>query len=230
MSEVTPFFERKLECPLCKHSFKTTKIRSRFIKIERHDSDFCPVYNDESVNPLLYNVHVCPSCGYSYTDEFQTFFVPLIREELEEKVAKHWTPQDFGGKRTIAKAVNAYKLAIYCGMIRREKKVTIAGLYLRIAWLYRLASMHAEEARFMKLSALEYSESYSNDDFSGTQMSEVRILYMIAELQRRLGNRDAAVLYFSKIIEKQQSTMDRKVVDMARERWQEMRETMKTAL
>ncbi|RLQ96526.1 DUF2225 domain-containing protein [Falsibacillus albus] len=225
MLEITPFYKKTITCPLCKNGYQTTKIRSRFVKVENLDSDFCPNYQaPASINPILYNVHVCPSCGYSSTEDFNTFFVPVIKEALIEKVSNAWKPRDYGGQRDIPTAITTYKLAVICGLHRREKKVTIAGLYLRIAWLYRLLEQKDCENRFMGLAAKEYTQSYSEDDYKGTQMSEERILYMIAELYRRLDQNEEAVRYFSRVIEKQQHSMDKKVIELAKEQWHEMKE------
>lgn len=54
-------------------------------------------------------------------------------------------------------------------------------------------------------------------------MSEIRVLYMIAELSRRIGARDLATRYFSMILEKQSSSVEPSLIEMAKERWQEMR-------
>ena len=59
---------------------------------------------------------------------------------------------------------------------------------------------------------------------SGTQMSETRVLYLIAELSRRIGDVEYATRYFSKVIEKQSTSLEPKIVEMAKERWQEIRE------
>ncbi|QPC47374.1 DUF2225 domain-containing protein [Mangrovibacillus cuniculi] len=227
MESISPLFDRTISCPLCKTTYKTKKIRSRFVKIEKHESDFRPIYSDPSINPTYYNVHVCSSCGYSHTDEFSKHMVPVIKSELEQKISAHWQKQYFGEERSTQDAIRAYKLAIINATIKREKKVTLAGLFLRVAWLYRELNQEEEEQRFLKLSASCYEESYLNDDFSGTQMSDVKVLYMIAELSRRCGNETKAVKYLSKVIEKQNTTTDRKIIDMAKEQWYEYRENRK---
>lgn len=227
MENLSPLFDRTITCPLCQTTYTTKKIRSRFVKIEKHESDFRPIYSDPSTNPTYYNVHVCSSCGYSHTDEFTKHMVPVIKKELEQKISSNWTRQDFGQVRTTQDAIKAYKLAIINATVKREKKVTIAGLFLRVAWLYRELQQDEEEQRFLKLASNYYEESYLNDDFSGTQMSDVKVLYMIAELSRRSGDESRAVKYLSKVIEKQNATSDRKIIDMAKEQWYEYRESRK---
>ena len=44
-------------------------------------------------------------------------------------------------------------------------------------------------------------DSYSEGDYSGTQMSETRVLYMIAELSWKIGDKDEAMRGFSRVIE-----------------------------
>ncbi len=228
MTEVTPFFQRNITCFHCGNDFKTTKIRSRFVKIKEHDTDFCPVYQSDEINPILYNVNVCVHCGFSFTDDFNRYIVPVLKDELDNKVTKHWKQQDYGNERSYEEAINTYKLAAYCAQIKKEKKLTIAGLYLRTAWLYRIKNHTDQEHRFMNMAVNGYIEAYLNDDFTGTSMSEVKLLYLIAEIHRRLGNFDQAVSYFSKVIEKQSTSVEPKIIEMAREQWYEMREEYKS--
>ncbi|MGD6968183.1 DUF2225 domain-containing protein [Rossellomorea vietnamensis] len=229
MTEITPFYQKNLECLSCKNSFRTTKIRSRFIKLRCHETDFRPVYQDEKINPLLYNVNVCPACGFSFTDDFNRYIVPALKTEIQEKLSAHWTEQDFGGSRSTLEAINTYKLAILSGTLKREKSVTMAGLYLRTAWLYRSIENEEQENRFMTLAMNTYITTYTNEDFAGMGMSETKILYLIAELQLRLQKYREAASYFSKVLSKQKNSLEPRIVEMARDRWQEMREDYRKA-
>ncbi|WP_064092857.1 DUF2225 domain-containing protein [Rossellomorea aquimaris] len=229
MTKVSAFYDRKVQCIACKHSYTTTRIRSRFVKVTGYDSDFCPLYDSDEVNPLLYNVNVCPHCGFSFTDEFTKYIVPVLKSDLEAKISQHWHPQDYGSNRNVEDAIKTYKLAAYCALIKKEKKVTIAGLYLRTAWLYRKIKNHEQERRFINLATHEYIDSYINDDFTGSSMSETKLLYLIAELLRRQEKYDEAVKYFSRVIEKQHLSTEPKIVEMAKDRWFEMREIYKQA-
>ncbi|MBS4173939.1 DUF2225 domain-containing protein [Bacillus sp. FJAT-49736] len=223
MDQLSPFYEKSFECYLCKGTFTSLKIRSRFVKVDYYDKDFCPNYKTKELNPVLYNIYVCPHCGFSFSDEFSKHIIPVIKSELIEKVSNHWVHQDFGQNRSIQQAINAYKLASYCAVIKQEKKVTIAGIFLRIAWLYRLLEKEQEQQRFLQIAVQEYKDSYINEDFLGTQMSEMKLLYLIAEILRRTDQYDEAVYYFSKVIEKQSSATERTIVEMARDQWNEMR-------
>ncbi|SDN99028.1 hypothetical protein SAMN05518871_10936 [Psychrobacillus sp. OK028] len=221
--ELTPYYQKDIECLHCKLKFKTTKVRSKFIKVVEHDTDFRPIYENKEVNPLLYNIFVCEHCGFSFTDDFTKYFAPGVKEIIQEQVASKWTPRSFGNERSIVEGIMAYKLGILSGKLKKEKFVSIAGLALRTAWLYRLQDKNEEEIRFMEIARDRYADSYSSDDYNGTQMSETRILYLIAELSRKIGDIEYATRFFSKVIEKQNSSIEPKVIDMAKDRWQEIR-------
>ena len=75
----------------------------------------------------------------------------------------------------------------------------------------------------MEIARDRYADSYSNDDYNGTQMSETRMLYLIAELSRKIGDIEYATRYFSKVIEKQTTSIEPTIIEMAKERWQEIR-------
>ena len=221
--EVSPFYEKKMECIQCKKSFNTYKVRTKFVKVKETDTDFMPKYVDENVQAMYYNVFVCEHCGFSFTDDFTKYFAPGTSEEIQEKITKSWVHHDFNGERTVFQALQAYKLALLCADIKREKNVAKAGLALRLAWLYRSLKNEGQELRFLKVARDQYLESYSNEDYATTQMSGTRVVYMIAELSRRIGDMENAVRFFSKVIEGQRTGGEAKLVEMAKERWGEIR-------
>lgn len=224
MTVLEPLYDKKYECIFCKKTFSSKKVRSRFIKVKAYDTDFFPYYESEEANPILYHIHVCPDCGFSSSDDFSKYFPPGTKENITEKVANRWAPHEYGSKRTISQAIETYKLAIYCGTLKKEKHIILAGLYLRVAWLYRINGDATQEQRFMKLAANEYKESYVTSDNQGTQTSSVRILYLIGELSRRMNNIEEAVQYFSRVLELQRQSTEPKIIEMARERWHEIRD------
>jgi uncharacterized protein len=221
---IEPIYDKKYECQHCKNVFISKKVRSRFIKITQYDTDFFPQYESDECNPILYHIQVCPACGYSFSDDFSKYFPPGSMEAIQTTITNRWVPHDYSSKRTIHQAIQTYKLAIYSGNLKKEKHIVLAGLYMRVAWLYRLLGNIEQEQRFMKLSVNEYEESYIVDDFRGTQMSEVKILYLIGELSTRINDIKKAVQYFSKVIEKQRQSVEPRIIEMARERWHEIRE------
>lgn len=220
-------YDRHIDCIVCHQPYITKKVRSRYIKTVRHDTDFCSYYENEKVNPLLYYVSVCPNCGFSASEEFSSHFPAITLQTIQTKICSNWSKQDYCDSRSFQDAINTYKLGIYSAILKKEKHITIAGLYMRLGWIYRTSLHQDEEIRFMKLALREYVNSYMKDDFKETNMSEVRLLYLIGDLNRRLKEYKQAIRYFSKVIERKKDTVEKRIVEMARERWYEIREAQK---
>ena len=225
MTIIEPLYDKKLECPICNNKFVSKRIRTRFVKLESTDTDFCPTYADPENNPIFYQINVCPSCGYSFSEDFSEFFPHGTKDTIKEKVCSKWNPHSFSEKRPIEDAIKTYKLAIYCATLKKEKHIILAGLYLKLAWLYRYLGNDLQEQRFMNIALQEYFNSYKTQDYQGTQVSEIRLLYLLAELSIRTGKIKDSSVYFSRIIEQQKKTDESKLVEMAKVRWNEVRHT-----
>jgi uncharacterized protein len=221
--ELSPYYTKQVECLHCRKKFNTTKIRSKFVKLHSQESDFQPIYAND-INPLYYYIMVCEHCGFSYTEDFSKYFAPAIKEQIDAQISSKWVNRSYGEERTVEEAIAAYKLAYLSGTIKKEKSITLAGITLRTAWLYRNLGDVEQEKRFLYISRDLYIESYSQQDYEGTQMSEERVLYMIAELSRRLGDLEESTRYFSRVIEKQKTSIEPKVIEMAKEQWRLIRE------
>lgn len=224
LMKITPFYDKKIKCLNCHHHFTTTKIRSRFVRVASHDTDFKPNYTDDKINPLYYNVSICPDCGFGFTEETSPYFPPDAQEIIRKTVTAKWNGRSFSETRDIDEAIETYKLAYLSAMLKKEKQISLAGLTLRLAWLYRDKGQQDEEMRFLTISRDLYSDSYSEQDYVGTQMSETRVLYVIAELSRRIGEEEEAIRSFSRVIEQQRTSLEPQIVKMAKERWREIRE------
>lgn len=215
---VGPFYDKEISCDVCESKYTSKKIRSRYIRAEKVHSDFFTEYLGE-VNPYLYEVFVCPTCGYAFSENFSNYFPPGAKEEIYEKITSSWKTRNFGGMRTIQEAIQTYKLAFLSATIKQEKNIVIAGLCIRIAWLYRMLKDEEQEARFLRLSLTYYNKAYEASDHIGTKMTDMRLLYLIGELHRRVGNEDEAIQYFSRVIGHKNKAIESKLVEMAREQW-----------
>lgn len=226
--ELKFLYDRNIKCKFCENRYVTKKVRSRFIRAHKHDTDFCSFYISTNLNPLLYYVSVCPKCGFSTSEECTDYFPPKSKDFIQQKICDNWNKKDYGQERTLDMAINCYKLAIYCATIKKEKHIALGGLYLRLAWLFRTEKVNLqEEQRFLRLALEEYIQSYSVGDFSDTSFSEIKLLYLIGELSRRVGLDGQATRYFSRVIEKQRETIEKGIIQMAKDRWSEMREEKK---
>ncbi|MFE4199117.1 DUF2225 domain-containing protein [Aneurinibacillus aneurinilyticus] len=223
----TILYDKKFTCPHCEHHFTSKKTRLRRSHPIKRDPDFCEHYDDHSENPILYHIVVCPRCGYSFNDQFRKEVPTQLQQLTEEKITANWTQKDYTGIRTIPEAVATYKLAIFAAGIHHEPHCVMAGLCLRLAWLYRYQNKKPEERRFLTLALGEYEASYQEGDYMRAGMSEIKLIYLIGELHRQLGDYNQALRFFSKVIEHPLKVNEPQMVRAARDQWQNMREDMK---
>jgi uncharacterized protein (DUF2225 family) len=225
--ELKPLYDKKVNCPICTFSYTTKKIRSRFIRVEKIESDFLIHYQDKNLNPIFYEINICSKCGYAFSDTFSTLFSASALESIKSQITANWKGRDFSEERSIEHAVETYKLAILSAALKQEKNIVLAGISLRLAWLFRLLNDHEQEKRFMNISLEKYKSSYMETDFIDTKLTEMRVLYLIGELARRLELWEESVKYFSRVINHKNRAIETKLVEMAREQWYLIRENDK---
>ncbi len=149
------FVEKSIACPACKKKHGQRNIRARMYVAGDRDSDrHVKQYkwiadNAEPVHPPYYHIHLCPWCFYADTVEdyaapHNAYAQKAFRQagennqkiEVIELLAKHvdYETVDFES------ALNLHFLAIFNQMLVTPAQLDtrkIAGLLLRVAWLYR---------------------------------------------------------------------------------------------
>lgn len=223
-------FDKHCKCLYCDTTFTSKRVRSGAQPPLKRDADFCTHYKNQRYNPILYTVVVCPACGFAFTDQYNQMITPPVKKQIQEKLAAKWTPKDYGSFRSMEEAIVTYKLAIYSAILKGEAHSVLAGLYLRVSWLYRFLEKEQEEKRFLTLAGTEYEQSYIHSDYvkGDKEMSEVRVLYLIGELMRRVGKYDQAIRYFAKAIALKERTIETGIINMARDQWSLTREQFKS--
>lgn len=212
-------YPRRMRCLLCGHEFSTLKVRSRMAAPYALDSDFCPHYREGTINPNWYYVNVCPECGFAFTEKFAKEFSVEAKAQIKLKISARWEKRDFGRIRDEQQAIESFKLAIFAATLKKEKHALLGGLCLRLAWIYRENKNKGEEERFLRLAAGEMAEAYVQSDFAGTSFSEMQVLYLAGELNRRLGHYQEAINYFAKVAEHPNRNNERRILNLAREQW-----------
>ncbi|WP_110954352.1 DUF2225 domain-containing protein [Anaerosinus massiliensis] len=208
------------DCPICGEKMQVTKTRSRLIKVKQ-DSDFCVHYKD--FNPYYYDIWVCSNCGYASDEKhFNT-----LREKEKVKISEFLKDRkvkiQYSEVRTREEAVNAFKLAIYFADLIEAPSSRMAGLYLKLSWLYREAGEEEKEQEVLKRALEAYDKALTTERFPIGSMTDTMVTYLIGELYRRTGNKEKAVQYLSRVIGDQRSRMEPAIYNLARDLWQDMR-------
>ncbi|AIQ20335.1 hypothetical protein H70357_29235 [Paenibacillus sp. FSL H7-0357] len=221
MPELIPLYSIKVICCNCEEEFSTSRVRPSLKRAIRRDADFCSYYKEE--NPDYYVVRVCPKCGFASTENSADKLVDWQRKAFNEQVGTRWKTRDFGEKRSWELALESYKLALICAQSIKDKDRIIASLLHHIAWMYRYQGDSAQEQRFLRYSLDEYVKVFENDGMGG---NDARLMYLIGELNRRIGEFHSAVKWFSRLINDQRIT-DAAMIRAAREQWALLREQMR---
>ncbi|WP_256759769.1 DUF2225 domain-containing protein [Cohnella sp. WQ 127256] len=215
-----PLFQITIKCICCEESFNTSRVRPSLKKAMKSDTDFCSYY--KVINPDFYVVRVCPMCGFSTTENFAEHINDKQRAAYYEKIGSHWQYRDYGMERSAAEAMECYKLSLLTAQAVGEKDRVIAALLHHIAWLNRYEGKQQQEDRFIKFALDAYIRVYETERDS---VSNARLMYLIGELNRRLGEKNEAVRWFSRVIN-DKKIVDASMIRAAREQWQYMREEM----
>ena len=128
--------------------------------------------------------------------------------------------QDYSGTRTLEQALATYKLGLLCAQVIQEKDRVVAGLLHHIAWLYRYKEDHAH--MFLEFSLEAYVKVFERE---GTGGNEAKLLYLLGELNRRVGKFHEAVQWFGRVIHDKRIT-DAAMIRASREQWALLREQM----
>lgn len=176
-------YDTNVECIYCGKAFLTKKVSYDAIKVKSRESDRHVYY--ESLNPNHYDVFVCPHCGIAFVSSFgelSSFEKKILKESYISKVRDY---RRYCGERNIEDVIRSYKLALFAAELTDRSSSIIAGLSLRLAWIYRELGNQENEKRFMEIALTYFEKEYEygygdeNNDF---------LLYIIAELNIRLDN------------------------------------------
>ncbi|MNZ74061.1 hypothetical protein D3C78_924970 [compost metagenome] len=218
---MNPLYQSKITCICCETIFNTSRVRPSFKKTMKSDTDFCNYYKTD-INPDYYVVRVCPSCGFATTENGLERLSDKQKKMYYDEIGFRWKNHDYSGARDAKQAMACYKLALLAGQVVGEKDRVIAGILHHIAWLYRYESNIHEEKRFLQFALQAYIRVYEGEE---SEVNNARLMYMIGELNRRTGDENEAVRWFSRIVNDKR-IMDSAMIQASRAQWQLIREEM----
>ena len=221
-----PLYQVEKVCPICELKFKLTKTRGQAVAVST-DTDFCTHFKD--LNPSYYAIWVCPHCGFAAHEERFFTLLESARQKLKDFLAGRKVNLDLSGVRSWDQAVTSYKLAVFYASMVHLPASHIASLALRLAWLYREKGLAAEEADMIKRAVEGYKEAYMREQTPIGNLTEVTLTYLIGELLRRIGQYDESLSYLSRVVGNPQAKNEKRVLEMARDAWQAVRDLKKAA-
>ena len=209
-------FDKEYECPFCEKIFISKRVKTSKIRVKSVDSDFCTFYRGE--NPMYYTILVCSHCGYTY-NESSINVHESKKNEIQQYLKENPVKFNFGGYRNHFLAMLLLDRIFELGQILKERYVLLANYKLQLAWIYRMLKEEKPEKKCMEEALHYYNEAYEKDPHL---VDLAKILYILGELYRRLGDEKKAVQYYSRIVNDKKIN-DRAIIRKAREQWQNLR-------
>ncbi|MBC2456308.1 DUF2225 domain-containing protein [Clostridium beijerinckii] len=205
-------FDKQIVCPVCNSHFKAKTVKSKSPRVISKDSDFFIRYS--VVNPYFYDVLICNSCGYAAMRSDFEKLKSHKKELVLSNVTPKWKPREYPHILDEKLAIERYKLALLNAMLIDLPNSTKGMISLKIAWLNRLLDNNIQETLFLKQALEGFNTAYMTEIFPIYGLQRDSLMYLLGELNRRLGNNQDALQWYSKIIVNTNSSY--KIKEMAR--------------
>ena len=197
VTEADYVFEKRYTCPACGKDFKALSVKSNRARLKSIDRDLRPVY--EHVEPLKYDVVMCPKCGCAALTRYWNGLTDNQRRLIKAGITAKFKPKTYeGGTYTYDQAFERYQIALANAMIKQAKPSEKAYICLRTGWLLRSKSDNldsavagyeeevtktgATEREFLE-SALEgFVSARATETFPICGMDEMTMDYLLAAL------------------------------------------------
>ena len=203
-------FGKKWTCPICGKDFKNPTVKSSKARMIRSDLDLRPVY--EKINPLKYDVVLCPHCGFTALERYFKTVTQVQKQLIEEKVCAAYKPRE--GKETFSYEGSflRYKMAMINSIAKQADDSEKAYVCLRAAWMLRAwgesltdepekqEKIARQEEEFLKNAKEGFAQANIKEDYPMCGMDEFTVDYLLAALSFRFGENEAAMKLVSGII------------------------------
>lgn len=194
-----PFIVKEYKCPVCEAPANQYFLRDRSYVVEERDADqfitryrwIKPEFNKYHI--YFFHVAYCPHCHFA--DETSSYIQTKTGQQLYqfENLKKSFLEKSPGDPfiqkivphirfpvEDLQSAMNLYALAAYIQLLPRDYQIkfeTVARLFLRISWLYRIAA----ENSFVGQTMSEVDTYFAK--FERLQNSLVNALHDLEEIK-----------------------------------------------
>ncbi|PRR83026.1 DUF2225 domain-containing protein [Clostridium vincentii] len=191
-------YDKEIICPICNSKFNVKIVKVNSPRITSKDSDFFIRYR--VINPYFYDVWVCNSCGYSAIKADFPKIKSHQKDIILNEITRKWRPHNFPENLTVPDAINRYKLALVNSMAINATNSSIAMIFLKLGWMFRLNEDIEKENLFLNQSLQYFLKSFSLENFPIYGMQRDSFSYLIGDLYRRTNKSEEALRWYSTVI------------------------------
>lgn len=207
--------ERNYTCFVCGKAFKSLTMKSGKAKLSGMDMDLRPKY--EKIEPLKYDVVVCPGCGCASLARYWRELTPTQYKNVRSQIGHTFVPRKYGEKSyTYDEAFERYQMALANAMVKQVRNSEKAYICLKTGWLLRsqaesldpLSNDYEEKTKELKEKEDEFLKSAMEGFISarGTEpypicgMDENTLDYLLAALMIEFKEYDQAAKLVGNLI------------------------------
>lgn len=207
-------FPKSYTCPVCDEQFKSLTVRTSKLYSQGMDEDLRPNYR--WVDPVKYEVVVCPICGYGALNRYFNEMIPVWRKLIQNGLPSFTNDRVFlGGNRlSYDESLKLYECACRCNELVLFKESRKAYTYLKRGWTVRgklraerdyltkeeVEALQKEENDYLKLAYDGFIKAMSEEDFPIAGMEEHTLMYLCSALANRLGMYREAISMLSRLM------------------------------
>lgn len=191
-------YDKTTNCPVCGNDFKSRVVKTGKARLISKDTDLMPRY--QNINPLFYDIYICPKCGYAAMSRFFNNIKEHQAELIKQKISSKFHAKTYPLIYDVDIAIERYKLSLLNSLVKNAKTSEKAYTCLKLAWLYRIKENSGEETKFIQQAYIGLKEAYEKESFPICGMDSYTYMYLIGELARKLGDNSEALKWFGKVI------------------------------
>lgn len=215
ISESELIYDRSFDCPVCASKITSKVMKTGRARLEGMDEDLRPRY--EGIDSVKYDVIMCPICGFSALSRYFKPLIPSqvkwIQENISQIVQLH---PGTGETYSYEEAMERFKLALACAIVKKAKNSERAYICLKSGWLLRgwqesldesdpdyqtkKSAMKEEEDEYLRtaLDGFETARSTESPPICG--MDETTLDYLMAVLAVRFEKYEMAAKLVSNVL------------------------------
>ena len=197
VKEETFLFDKSYECPVCYQGFKAKTVRSGKLRSLGTDRDLRPLY--DQMEPLKYDVVICPHCGYAALTRFFGGLTAGQIKAIKENISANFhSVKEEKETYTYEEALYRYKLCLANTIVKHGKVSEKAYICLKAGWLLRsmgenldpavedynkkMQEIKEQEKDFLKNALDGLITARQTENYPICGMDEVTLEYLIAVL------------------------------------------------
>lgn len=215
ISEKDLIYDKTLQCPVCDNKFTTKIVKTGKTKILGTDFDLRPRY--EGIDPVKYDVQLCPNCGYAALGKYFPTVGAGQAKLIKENISKNVQLNTYSGDTySYEEALERYRLCLANAVVKRARTSEKAYICLKTAWLLRgyqedlMTDSGENEAKIQELKEEEesslqnalngFEEARSTEPSPICGMDEHTVDYLLAQLYFHFKKYDLSARLVSELL------------------------------